>query len=261
MRESRTAVPRDEQARTCHCPESAVILVAGMGTRLSGSFDQPKCLVPIEGRSILERQLLALAKVGVRRAVLVAGHRAAMVEERAREMCARLAMELVVVHNPAFAETNTAASMACAAEVLAQGAFTLNGDVVFDAAILEALVAAPGESAVVVDDHPCGAEEVKVRLDDEGRVLQMGKWLDPAQSSGEFIGIARFGAAHGAAFGRELLARCAAPEWRKRYYDDVLHDLAVSFELRGVVLHGLPMVEVDFPEDLERARTLFAVRR
>lgn len=233
-----------------------MILVAGRGTRLGPGITDggPKCLVPVLHSSILEIQVAALSEVGVREVVLVVGHEVARVREAASRLETRYGVNFSFLENREYATTNTAVSMAKAAEVLRGGAYTLNGDVVFDRALIQALAAAPGEAVVVVDPHPCGAEEVKVHLGAHNRVLAMGKALDPASADGEFIGIARFSSAAGSVFADALMAHADLSEWRMRYYDDLLHEIAASVPMTGLVLHGVPMVEIDFPEDLERAR-------
>ena len=52
-----------------------VILAGGLGTRLRGVWDGPKCLVPVAGRPLLERMLEAVARFSVRRPLLVLGHK------------------------------------------------------------------------------------------------------------------------------------------------------------------------------------------
>jgi choline kinase len=240
-------------------PETAVILVAGLGSRLNGhSADHPKCLAEVGDRPILDWQLAGLHEAGVRRAVFVVGFQADLVRESARELATGYGIESQFVENPRFAGTQTGVSMACAAEALEGGAYTLNGDVVFAPPLLRELSEADGEAIVVVDPHPCGAEEVKVVLDPGGRVIGMGKWVTPSDAAGEFIGIARFGRESGRQFARSLRERSGLQTWQLKYYDDTLHDLAASMGLHGLRLGHHPMVEVDFPQDLHRARELFS---
>ena len=55
----------------------AVILSAGQGKRLLPlTADNPKCLLNIEGQSIIEWQFGELAKCGIDRVVVVAGYHA-----------------------------------------------------------------------------------------------------------------------------------------------------------------------------------------
>ena len=240
-------------------PDTAVILVAGVGSRLNGhAADHPKCLALVGDRPILDWQLAGLHAAGVQRAVFVVGFQADLVRSNARAIAANYGIATEFIENPRFASTQTGISMACAADVLAHGAYTLNGDVVFAPPLMRELSEAEGEALIVVDPHPCGAEEVKAMLDPHAKVIGIGKWLQPHDAAGEFIGIARFGAVSGRAFAHALQVRAGVLAWQGKYYDDALHEISGEIELRGLLLGHHPMVEVDFPQDLHRARELFA---
>ena len=61
----------------------AIILAAGMGTRLRPiTMFVPKCLVPVNSKPILERQLDALLLTGIREVVLVVGHMAQLLADK-----------------------------------------------------------------------------------------------------------------------------------------------------------------------------------
>jgi choline kinase len=199
----------------------AVILAAGMGRRLASmGWDQPKCLLTIGktagliGETTLLGNILdSLAARGVREAVIVVGYRRELVEREA----SRHGISCVFVENADYATTNTIYSLYLAREHLADDFLYFNADVWFDPCVLDLLIGTsetrnvvgnspPYEDAticradhgggadgvLVLDEKRCGEEEVKVVLDEGGRVLQIGKELDPADCAGEFVGIARF---------------------------------------------------------------------
>src|SRR3954453_16118222 len=61
----------------------AIILAAGIGKRFKEVTEQkPKCLIEIQGRTLLERALAALGVAGVTQAVIVIGYRGEMIEQR-----------------------------------------------------------------------------------------------------------------------------------------------------------------------------------
>ena len=62
-------------------PQTAMVLAAGLGTRMRPLTDSiPKALVPVAGRTLLDRVLDKLAQAGVRRAVVNVHHFADQVE-------------------------------------------------------------------------------------------------------------------------------------------------------------------------------------
>ena len=59
----------------------AIILSAGQGKRLLPlTADNPKCLVNIDGRSLIEWQINELAKCGIERVSVVVGYQSDRVE-------------------------------------------------------------------------------------------------------------------------------------------------------------------------------------
>ena len=87
----------------------AIILAAGRGTRMKAlTEEKPKCLVELDGQSLLEKQLNALRQAGIEDIAIVTGYR--------RELL--IPFNLVEFHNPRWAETNMVTSLACAEQWL-----------------------------------------------------------------------------------------------------------------------------------------------
>lgn len=238
-----------------HPAVGAIILAAGTGARLGAAGGgRPKCLVPIAGRPLLAHQLAALRRAGIRDVVVVVGASADVVRNTGRALAAGLGLRLQFIENPRFAETNTIYSQYLARAWLARPCVCLNGDVLFPPSLLPRLLWAAGESALAVDVHRCGAEEVKVVVDPDGAIRRIGKELDPAVCLGEFIGVARYGARAGAAFAAALVDAVERQRIVNTYFEHALLPLAGEGLLAAVPLGGTPAVEIDFPEDLQRAR-------
>src|SRR3546814_19647980 len=73
-----------------------IILSAGNGSRLLPlTRDMPKCLVDVDGRSILDWQLRALAEAGVTNAAVVVGYRARRVQAHLDATAPPLPVDLV----------------------------------------------------------------------------------------------------------------------------------------------------------------------
>lgn len=130
-------------------PERAVILAAGLGSRLRPFTDHwPKPLTPVHGVPILHNALARLAEAGVRETTLVVGYR----KEAIRASCGdRFAgMAIRYVESTVFDQTGSAYSLWLAREtLLAGGALLLEGDVFFEAAVLERLLDGSGNRAAV----------------------------------------------------------------------------------------------------------------
>lgn len=229
-----------------------VILAAGLGKRLEPlTLTTPKCLIPIAGRPVLDRQLEALTEAGIRHTWIVTGSLADQVE---KHLAGR--PETACVHNPAYAVSNILASFELALSQAddREGLLVMAGDVVFGSDIVRRLLAAASRSdlALCHDRRVCQKEEVKVILNGT-RIARLGKDLDPASARGEFLGLFAVSA-------RLLpqMRRAVADVLTTRRSTAYLFDMLNTLIDRGVAAEGVDVgdalwEEIDFLEDVERA--------
>ena len=128
----------------------AVILAAGQGIRLRPLTDDcPKCLVEVGGKPILQHQLEALCDAGVQECVIVVGYRATQVRNifgtRFRDL------SITYVENAIFDSTNNIYSLWLARREITGDLLLLEGDVIFEPALLMDLLDLPYENVAVVD--------------------------------------------------------------------------------------------------------------
>jgi choline kinase len=217
----------------------AIILAAGMGTRLGSMIPKPLTALRDE-ETILDFQVDKLAaSIGVHNILVVVGYRKELIMDKHPD--------LLYVYNPRYAQTNTAKSLLQALDKTGgEDVLWLNGDVFFDAAALQRILACP-DSCCLVDRKRCGEEEIKYACGPDGYVRDISKQV--AHPEGEALGINRIRASDVEAF-REALRE--APD--KAYFEQALERLtqAGRLKLKPVHLDGLFCEEVDFPEDLER---------
>ena len=123
--------------------ERAVILSAGQGSRLLPlTEDLPKCLLDLEGRSMLEWQLRALAAVGVPEAVVITGFRSEKVEAVVEQIAPR-GLRVRTLFNPFYKVADNLASCWMARGELRGNCLLINGDTLFEPAIARRLIEAP----------------------------------------------------------------------------------------------------------------------
>jgi choline kinase len=236
--------------------EAAVILVAGIGSRLRPITDTvPKALAPVGDETILGRAVRLLLDFGISRLVLATGYR----EEAVRAALAGLASEVVYCPNPRYDSTQNSVSLAlCRDAVGGRSFFKLDGDVVFDPELLTRIAAPVAELSAGVDSsRKLDAEAMKVIV--EGRAIRrFGKDVPLAQSHGESIGIERI---HGAASNKIFAAidEQVRAGVTNLYYEDVYSQMIQHGQLSAEAadVSGLRWTEVDTFEDLETARRLF----
>ena len=128
------------------------------------------------------RLLRQLAGHGVRRATVVIGHRA----DRARVVLpARLgAMEITLVANPVYAETNTMYSTLLGIDALAEGGYLIEGDIAASDAAIERLAAWSGAgSCWAADAWRRGHSGSRLHTDGTGRILGQDIHRDPTTAA------------------------------------------------------------------------------
>ena len=225
----------------------AVILAAGHGTRMGAlTANRPKALLDVNGVSLIDRQLDALEHAGIRETTIVAGYRQEMLRKH-------LGDRVQFVENRQFATSNSLYSLWLARTRLESGALILNSDILVSTELVSRLVRAEADDAVLVDRRRgLGAEEMKVKLRD-GFVLDFGKDLPLDQADGENVGIVKVSADGGQRLARHL-ERLIESGHTQAWAPLAFRALAREWPMRAVETGDLPWTEIDFPEDLDRAR-------
>jgi choline kinase len=231
----------------------AIILAAGVARRLAPMTDRThKCLLPVGQHPLLTRMLSALQSVGIRETVLVVGHCADQVREVA-ERSAGDRMRMTCIVNPEYAK-GSALSLYTAREHLTEPTLVMDADVLFPREFLRRLVATPAPSSFLIDrGFQDTGEEVKfyTRAD---RVIALGKKVVPESWDlvGEGVGFFKSGAEAGPTL-ISLLERVIEADALNEY-EEALHLLVQQHHVGWVEVTGLPWTEIDFAEDLRRAR-------
>jgi choline kinase len=235
----------------------AVILAAGSGTRLRPLTNKlPKCLVPVGDTPLLGRMLEPLRQVGVSEVVVVTGYMSGAVESYVRDAV----LPCRCVYNPRYDEANNYYSLLVAREELDGHPFLkLDGDVIFDPKVLERVMEGPGDIRLGVDvREELGGEEMKAKLDDEGRVLALSKKISPKESAGESMGVEWISPA-GFEPVFDTLHQMADQGLDDEYYEYAYDQLARrGCDVRAADISGLRVTEIDDLEDLKRAEALFS---
>jgi choline kinase len=220
------------------------ILAAGMGTRLGRPF--PKPLTPLnDGRTIMQQQLDNISEAfgADTRVQIVVGFKLDLILEAAPEA--------VFVYNERYDQTNTCKSLMKALRTSAEGPVVwMNGDVVFEPAILERLQINidAGQTAIAVNTAVVSDEEVKYTVDAAGMVKELSKIV--VGGLGESVGINVIAAKDKAALIKRL-EECDDQDYFERGIE-----LAIEkdgLKVLPIDISDLFAVEVDFEADLERA--------
>jgi len=244
-----------------------MVLAAGASRRLRPDTELlPKTLLPVAGdTTILDIALRNLAAVGMRDIVVVVGHAAGVISDRAADLERGHGVTLALLSNERALDWNNAYSLWLAREYFGSGVLLVNGDTVHPVSVEKALLAASAASGdgpamiLAVDDvKPLGDEEMKVVLDSRRLLTRITKQMDPALADGEYIGATLIAPAAAVP-----LASALEATWRRDpglYYEDGYQEFADrGGEIAVAPIGAVEWVEVDNHDDLRRAREI-AVR-
>jgi choline kinase len=239
----------------------ALILAAGVGRRLSmgpsSGEHSPKALLRFKGRSLLMRHLDILRSCRVRDVTIVVGYREADVRE---ELDALDGEAPSLIFNPEFRE-GSVVSLHAGRSVMSNGApvILMDADVLYDGRLMARLLNSDKANCLLLDrEIEPGDEPVKLCVSG-GRIVDFHKRPSiPHDWHGESVGFFRFAPETAA----ELFERAAAyvrsgrsgMEYEEPIRDMILQSPPGRFGFEDI--SGLPWTEIDFPEDVEKARAL-----
>ena len=170
-----------------------VILAAGAGSRLKPLTDHmPKCLLKVGVKSILEMTIENLLATNNSEIIIVTGYLENKIREFIRERFPYL--QITYIYNKLYASTNNIYSLWLAKdEVLGNDMMMLDSDIVFDERIISKLQNSGYKNCLALKRHEVHDEEIKVKTDAHGCVIEIGKEVNVSLAEGESIGIEIFG--------------------------------------------------------------------
>ncbi len=238
----------------------AIILSAGQGARLLPLTEsRPKCLIRLNGRSVLEWQLRGLASAGVEEAVVVTGFAAEQVESALHALVIP-GLKVRTLHNPFFAVADNIGSCWAARGEMTGDFMILNGDTLFEPEVAQRLLAAETAPITITISRKPGYDADDMKVSDAEGVLQaVGKTLEPGVVTGESIGFLRFSAEGGRRFCETIDAVMRREGGLKRWYLSVIDEIARTFgDVKVLSIEGLDWGELDYPKDVPPSEALTA---
>jgi len=242
----------------------AVVLAAGMGKRLGAlTKEQTKCMVPLHGRTLIERTLDAVVKVGVERIVLVVGYHAAGVVDLVGD--SYQGVPVTYVHNPDYATTNNVYSLYLARHHLVEAdTLLLESDVAFEEGILKDLLAHPSPNVAVVDHYKSWMDGTVVTLLEDSTIERFipkkdfrGRDVDKYFKT---VNLYKLSAEYLRRTYVPFLSAYVQTMGNNEYYEQVLRVVTTleRQDLVAMVLDGQKWYEIDDMQDYQNAETVFA---
>ncbi len=235
-----------------------VILAAGMAKRLRPLTDtMPKCLLKVGEHTLLERTVDAMHQAGISEFVVVTGYRAEMIRGFLTSHYSQHEATFTFLHNADYEHNNNIYSLWLSMQQVRGKDFLLmDSDILCDPAAV-ICIAGQHESALAVNRHELGEEEMKVVVDADGRITEISKTCRPEDAMGESVGIEKITADYSAALGKELDQMILHEGFIDIFYERAFERLIPQGHTFCVVdTTSYFSYELDTPEDFQRAQEL-----
>ena len=241
----------------------AIILAAGMGKRLKElTQDNTKCMVRVNGVRLIDRALSQLAKLGLKRTVIVTGYEGAKLRKHVGRKWD--GMRIDYVNNPIYDKTNNIYSLALAADELAKDdTILLESDLIFDDAILNKVLDCPQPNVAVVDAFQSWMDGTCVTIDENNLIKCFVPKKDfiyeEIPSYYKTVNIYKFSKEFSRNDYVPFLKAYSKALGDNEYYEQVLRVIAL---LDKPLMHALPLsgekwYEIDDLQDLDIAESMF----
>lgn len=224
----------------------ALILNSGVGSRMGIlTSEHPKCMTEVSSQeTILSRQLRMLSEVGIRQAVITTGPFAGTLMDYCHSL--ELPIEITFVNNPDYRKSNYIYSIYLAREYLDGDILLMHGDLVFENAVLDNLLAQEGSCMAVSTTKPLPEKDFKAVLQD-GQVIKVG--VEYFRNAAAAQPLYRLRQEDWELWLDKIVEFCESGETRC-YAENALNELDGACHIAPLDVRDMLCSEVDDPADL-----------
>lgn len=242
----------------------AVILAAGMGKRLKElTRNNAKCMVKVNGITLIERALRILDRKHLSRIVVVIGFEG----EKLSDFITQLHLEtpVVFVNNDIYDKTNNIFSLLLAKKyVIEDDTLLLESDIIFEESLIDLLLDDSRGTLALVDKFASWMDGTCMELDENDAIRDFipGKCLKFEEKEHYYktVNIYKFSKTFSENVYIPFLEAYFKAMGVNEYYESVIKLIAMleGSEIKAKRLSGQQWYEIDDAQDLDIAATLFA---
>jgi|WetSurMetagenome_2_1015567.scaffolds.fasta_scaffold196250_2 choline kinase len=234
-----------------------IILAAGIASRLRPLTDHtPKCLLKVGEKCILELTIENLLSTNNSEIIIVTGYLSDQIKGFVGKRFPDL--NITYIHNKLYTTTNNIYSLWLAKDfLLGSDMMMMDSDIVFDKRIITKLIDSGFKNCLALKRHDVHDEEIKVKADEQGRVVEISKEVKPSDAAGESIGIEIFGKEALPELFRILDKKISVENKVNQFYETAFQEFVNNNnDIYIVDSSEYLCIEIDTPEDLQTAEML-----
>lgn len=241
----------------------AVILAAGMGKRLKElTKNNTKCMVKVNGMTLIERMLCQIEKKKLSRIVIVVGYKGQELIDYIDTL--HIQTPIVYVNNPIYDRTNNIYSLALAKDWLCrEDTLLFESDLIFDDSVIDVLLDDPRDTLALVDKYESWMDGTCVKLgtDDEIEAfIPKNKFqFSEIKDYYKTVNIYKFSKYFSETHYIPFLEAYQSALGENEYYEQVLRVITMLDEpgIKAKRLTGQLWYEIDDIQDLDIAASMF----
>lgn len=241
----------------------AIILAAGMGKRLKElTSDNTKCMVKVNGVTLIERMLRQIEKQNVSRIVIVTGYEGKKLKDYIETLAIKT--PVVFIDNPIYDKTNNIYSLALASkELCEEDTLLFESDLIFEDRVLDELVNDRRDTLALVDKYESWMDGTCVKLADDDTIEAFvpGKKIlfDEIPEYYKTVNIYKFSKEFSKKYYVPFLKAYEKALGENEYYEQVLRVITMLDEpvIKAKRLTGQKWYEIDDIQDLDIAESIF----
>ncbi|MBQ3690192.1 MAG: phosphocholine cytidylyltransferase family protein [Bacteroidales bacterium] len=235
----------------------AVILAAGVASRLRPLTDNmPKCLLKVNGKTLLERTLDNFIDNGISDFLIVTGYLQNMIIDFVTANYPKINVKFI--ENKDYSTTNNIYSLYLAEEFAKGEDFILSdSDILFSKDIISALLSDKNPNVLAMNRHELGEEEIKIISDNERNVLEISKVCSIEKAVGESVGLEKFSKNYSSALFKELHQMIDNEGLSNVFYEKAFERLIPQgYVFKYLDTTDFFSMEIDTVEDYEKVKDL-----
>ena len=243
----------------------AVILAAGMGRRLGElTKGNTKCMVEVNGVTLIDRLLGQLTKLDLKKVVIVVGYEGdKLINYIGDRFADKLNIEFI--NNPIYDKTNNIYSLALARECLVEDdTILLESDLIFDDRMFSLILDNPYPNLALVAKYQTWMDGTMVRIDEDCNIINFitkkaFKYSD-VDLYYKTVNIYKFSKEFMVNKYLPFLDAYCSALGNNEYYEQVLRVICMleNSELKALPITNEKWYEIDDIQDLNIAEALFA---